>query len=78
MESKIIMPKTICEDEVIGYLAERYSSTPENVIKRYMQQEGIITSQIDNTYKYNLEENEIAILRDMGLRPSQLEFTEKI
>lgn len=25
MESKIIIPQTICEDEVIGYIASRHS-----------------------------------------------------
>lgn len=75
MESKIILPRTVCEDEVIGYIASRYSSTPAGVIYQYMLQEGIIT--VNERYECSpcrLENNEMAILRDLELRPSSVEF----
>lgn len=76
MESKIILPQTICEDEVIGYIASRYSSTPTDVIYQYMLQEGIIANDRDGCISCGLENNEMAILRDLGLRPSSVEFVK--
>lgn len=77
MESKIILPRAVCEDEVIGYIASRYSSTPAGVIYQYMVQEGIIAANDrDGCIPYHLENNEMAILRDMGLRPSSVEFVK--
>lgn len=75
MESKIILPKSVCDDEVIDYIAHRYSSTPAAIISRYMQQEGIIAIDTgDDCGECHLEDNEMAILRDLGLRPSSVEF----
>lgn len=75
MKSKKILPRTVCEDEVIGYIASRYSSTPAGVIYQYMLQEGIITANDRNGCSpCRLENNEMAILRDMELRPSSVEF----
>lgn len=77
MESKIIIPQTICEDEVIGYIASRYSLTPTDVIYQYVLQEGIIAANDrDGCIPCHLENNEMAILRDIGLRPSSVEFVK--
>lgn len=72
MESKVILPLTVCEDDVIGYIASRYSSSPVEIITRYMEQEGIISG--NDIRSCRLEDNEMAILRDLGLRPSSVEF----
>lgn len=76
MDIKILLPQALCEDNVIGYIAQRYSSTPALILAQYMRQEGILKS-VDNTaqIRYRLEDNEMAILRDMGLRPTMLEFS---
>lgn len=75
MNSKIIIPESVCHDEVVDYIASRYSITPEQVIRHFMCQDGIIERQdIDSKSFVSFEDNEMAILRDMGIRPSCVEF----
>lgn len=75
MDSKITVPKSVCSDEVIDYIASRYSITPQQVISHFMCQEGIIRVRSDvSDREIFFEENEMAILRDMGLHPSRVEF----
>lgn len=77
MDSKIIMPESVCHDEVVDYIASRYSISPEQVINHFMCQEGILKERQNNDDKViPFEENEMAILRDMGIRPSHIEFIE--
>lgn len=77
MDSKILMSDSVCRDEVVDYIASRYSITPQQVIEHFLYLEGIITDT-DSEYmlKFHFEENEIAILRDMGIRPSNVEFVD--
>lgn len=74
MESKILVPESVCHDDVVDYIATRYSISPEEVISHFMCQEGIITD-MPNDRAICFEENETEILRDMGIRPSGVEFT---
>lgn len=77
MDSKIIIPESVCSDEVVDYIASRYSITPRQVITHFMYQEGILSNgKGDAIRKILFEENEMAILRDMGIRPSCVEFVE--
>lgn len=76
MDSKILVSEAVCHDEVVDYIASRYSITPQQVISHFMHQDGvIINSPDDNERDISFEENEMEILRDMGIRPSRLEFT---
>jgi len=78
MNSKITIPKSVCNDEVVDYIASRYSITPQQVINRFMWQEGILSNRQDDSDKTILfEENEMAILRDMGIGHSCIEFVEQ-
>ncbi len=78
MESKIVLSGTVCDDDVVRYMASRYSTTPAGIISRYMKQEGIITvCDKDECEQFCLEDNEMAILRDLGLRPSSVDFKSK-
>lgn len=77
MDSKVTVPECVCRDEVVDYMASHYSITPQQVIIHFMIQERIIndvncTDMPDICFK----ENEMAILRDMGIRPSCVEFVE--
>lgn len=74
MESKILVPESLCHDDVVDYIATRYSISPGEVISHFMCQEGIIIGRPHDSAIY-FEENEMAILRDMGIRPSGVEFT---
>lgn len=75
MDSKIIMPESVCRDEVVEYLASRYSISPEQVISHFLSQEGVLAAtNTDDRTNISFEDNEMAILRDMGIRPSSMEF----
>lgn len=75
MESKILVSDAVCHDEVVDYIASRYSITPRQVISHFMRQDGVIKDPPDdNERKLSFEENEMAILRDMGICPSCIEF----
>lgn len=79
MDSRITIPNSVCGDEVVDYIASRYSITPQQVINHFMCQEGILRDrQEDGEEAICLEENEMAILRDMGIRPSYVEFVETV
>ena len=45
MDSKITIPKSVCHDEVVDYIASRYSITPQQVINHFMRQEGILINR---------------------------------
>ena len=77
MDNKITVPKSVCSDEVIDYIASRYSITPQQVISHFMCQEGILGDrQNENDKAILFEKNEMAILRDMGIRSFCVEFVE--
>lgn len=78
MKSKVVLPENICEDEVVDYLAQRYHTTPSRVVARFLEQEGIITTtQNEGQPEFRLTPNEMEIFRDMGMRPSTIEFTKQ-
>ena len=58
------IPETICDDEVVRYLAERYRTSPQSVVRRFFEQSGGRMSD-GGAESFRLEENEMAILRDM-------------
>ncbi len=78
MTSKILISSEVCNDEVILYLAARYKCNPADIITRFMRQEKIVknASLEDGAERIEtpLEENEIEILRDMRLNPTEIEF----
>lgn len=76
MESKVVLPENICDDEVMDYLAQRYHTTPSRVVARFLEQEGIINTD-ERQPEFRLTPNEMEIFRDMGMRPSTIEFTKQ-
>lgn len=75
MGSKIMIPESVCHDEVVDYLAARYSITPRQVIDCYLCQDGVMEdNHTDGNAAISFEENEMAILRDMGIRPTRVEY----
>lgn len=75
MDSKILVSEAVCHDEVVDYIASRYSITPRQVISHFMRQDGVIKGNCNDVERnLSFEENEMAILRDMGIRPSSVEF----
>lgn len=64
MEQPIFIPDDIITDDVICYIAGRYHVDAEKVVRQFLFQKGIL---IEEESGFTLEENEIAILRDMGV-----------
>ena len=58
-----IIPEEIYQDEVVLFLADRYHATPQEVLERFLEQNGHAPEA--ETEPFRLEENEMAILRDM-------------
>lgn len=73
--SKVILPGSLCDDELVNYIALRHSLTPTQVINLFLRQDGVICDP-DNAGNpaLHLEENEMAIFRDMGIKPTCIEF----
>lgn len=75
METKIIISRDLCDVEVVRYLASRYATTPERLLRRYFVQRGIIQDdEDDSTDSYRLAPNEMALLSDLGVHPSEIEL----
>ncbi len=75
MTSKILISSDVCKDEVVRYLARRYKCTPAELVSRFLQQERFVSDSCkDGQALKTLEENEMEILRDMNICPSEIEF----
>lgn len=72
METILKIPEQIIDDEVVCYMAERYHSSPEDIIRQFLSQGGAI-NKADLTF--TLEDNEMAILRDMDIT-EQIKFKD--
>lgn len=74
MDSKIVMSSDVIRDDVVEFLAHRHKCTPEEVVNRYLVHDGILPHSADGSSNDSLEENELAILRDMLIHPTSIEF----
>lgn len=74
METKILLSKDFCEIEAIKYVAARYGTTPEKVLKRYFVQTGIVPSGNIGEDGYELQSNELALFHDLGVHPTVIEI----
>lgn len=63
MELETDMPEAICDDEIVCFLADRYHTTPREVLRRFLEQERVVPDTGTGTFR--LEENEMSMLRDM-------------
>ena len=66
MPSREDIPEKIYHDEVVCFLADRYHTTPRKVLHRFFEQVGRTAGMERKAFR--LEENELAILRDMTER----------
>lgn len=74
MNSKIVMSSDVISDDVVEFLANRHKCTPEEVVNRYLVQDGFLPHSAEDSGNDNLEKNELAILREMHLLPTSIEF----
>ncbi len=73
--SKILISADVINDDVVRYLASRYRCNPQDIISRFLKQERYIkTPNNCERVEIPLEENEMEILRDMNICPSEIEF----
>ncbi len=75
MTSKILISSDVCKDEVVCYLARRYKCQASDIISRFFQQEKIVRDSRKGVDPgMLLEDNEMEILRDMNISPTEIEF----
>ena len=69
-----MVPKEFCEMEAVKYVAFRYGTSPEGILEHYFIQSGILSSADRQLEEYCLTPNEMALLHDLGVRPSMIEI----
>lgn len=65
MNTQINISTELYEDEIVRFIADRYHTSPQEVIKRFLEQEGIILEEKRETIIPRLEDNEMEILRGL-------------
>lgn len=65
MNTQINISSELYEDEIVRFIADRYHTSPGEVIKRFLEQEGIIPEEKRETIILRLEDNEMEILRGL-------------
>lgn len=74
METMIQVSKDFCGMEAIRYVASRYNTTPEEVLIHYFIQTGMVNIDSRERSDYELEPNELALFRDLGVGPKRVEI----
>ena len=65
MERLTDIPTELYEDEVIGFLADRYHSTPNEIVRHFLVQDGKMEETGRMLVSFTLEENEMEIMRGL-------------
>ena len=65
MERQIDIPTALYEDEVVGFLADRYHSTPDEIVQCFHAQDGKMKEADRKPVSFTLEENEMEIMRGL-------------
>lgn len=65
MNEQIDIPAELYEDEVVRFLANRYHTSAENVVKCFLIQDSISPGQENGFATFRLEENEMEIMRGL-------------
>lgn len=63
MNQRTDISEEICSDEIVRFLADRYHTNPRKVLERFLEQNNPGFEMVAGAFR--LEENEMAILRDM-------------
>lgn len=66
MNRQTDVPEEIYNDEIVNFLADRYRTTSREILQRFLEQNDSVPEMESGTFR--LEENEMAILRDMMAR----------
>ncbi len=68
MNRRTDIPEEIYQDEVVLFLADRYHTTPREVLQCFLVQDGICLEQENEPITFRLEDNEMAMLHDMIIK----------
>lgn len=60
-----VIPTTLYDDEAVCFIADRYHSTPQQVVRCFLEQDGITSDPEEEPVTFRLEENEMEILRGL-------------
>lgn len=74
MEAKKIHSKDFCAMESVKFIAFRYGTSPEQVLRQYLVQTGIIRCSGPPGSPFEPELNEIALPGDAGVHPARVEI----
>lgn len=61
----IDIPKELCDDEIVIFLADRYRTSPVNIVQWFLVQDGAFPPEAGNGRLLRLEENEMEMLRGL-------------
>ena len=59
------IPTALYEDEVVSFLADRYHSTPQEIVLCFLAQDGRLEGEDKKPTSFTLEENEMEIMRGL-------------
>ena len=65
MDEKVNIPEELYEDEIVGFLADRYHTSPRNIIMQFLWQDREADVPRDSAAGRCLENNEMEILRGL-------------
>lgn len=65
MNKRTDIPAELYEDEAVCFIADRYHTSAENVVKHFFIQDGICPEQETASQTFRLEDNEMEILRGL-------------
>lgn len=65
MENQMRIPAELYDDEVISFLADRYHSTPDEIVQCFLVQDGRTGETDRNPASFTLEDNEMEIMRGL-------------
>ncbi len=65
MNQQTDIPEEMYNDEVVCFLADRYHITPRKLLQCFIKQDSPASEMVTDSCAFRLEENEMAILRDM-------------
>lgn len=65
MRRVIKIPNRLYKDETICFIADRYHTTTRQILKCFLLQEGIATGNDKEPETFQLEDNEMEILRGL-------------
>lgn len=65
MNELIDISPALYDDEAVCFIADRYHTTPQKVVRCFLVQAGLISDMDAGAITFHLESNEIEILRGL-------------